>query len=123
MTAKLYIRKERVLLETPITEFHEKFYILEIRKLSFHFTHLCILGTYHYLKERRGSFKRRVNLHDVLCRRYYSERYYPVFLIKSNRNIMVAIGMYLFTELPYNKSVHHPMSVHFWYKIMCHVMR
>ena len=73
-TAKVYTQKELVLIETSITEFHEKFYILEIQKLVFHLLHVSILITHHCGKEWRESFKLRVNLHDVLCCIYYAER-------------------------------------------------
>ena len=39
---KVYTWKDLVLLETYITEFHEKFYIPAIPKLEFHFTHMRI---------------------------------------------------------------------------------
>ena len=48
---------------------------------------------------------------------------YPVFLIKSNHNIMAAICIYLLTALPYNNSVHHTITVNCWYHIMCHFMQ
>ena len=40
-TANVYTGNNRVLMETSITEFHEKFYILAIQKLIFHL-HICL---------------------------------------------------------------------------------
>ena len=65
-TTKVYTRKELVLLETPITEFNEQLYIIAIKKLEFHLTHVRILGTHHRGKELHDVLKCRGNLHDVL---------------------------------------------------------
>ena len=72
-TVKVTTRKELLLLETPITEFHEKLYIPAIQKLAFRLTHVRILGTHHCGKELCEAFKRRGNLHDVLCRSDYKD--------------------------------------------------
>ena len=72
-TVRIYTCNEPVLLETSITEFHGKFYIPEIQKMEFHLAHALILGTHHYGKEFRKAFKRRLDLHGVLCRCYYAE--------------------------------------------------
>ena len=77
-----------MLLETPITEFHEKKYIPARQKLAFHFPHVRILKTHHCGKECREAFNFRGNLHDVLWRRGYVEWLVSSFLIKSNHNIM-----------------------------------
>ena len=42
---KIYTRKELVLIETTIYNFHTSFYIQAIQKLEFHITHVQILGT------------------------------------------------------------------------------
>ena len=54
VTAKLYTLKDLVLLESSITESHDNFYISDIKKLVFHFTHVSILGTHRCGKERIG---------------------------------------------------------------------
>ena len=71
-----------MLLETPITEFNEQLYIIAIKKLEFHLTHVRILGTHHCGKEFHDVLKCRGNLHDVLWRRDYADRLVPIFLIK-----------------------------------------
>ena len=73
-TSKVYTRKELVLIETPIIEFHEKFYIKKIQKLAFHLPHVCIRGIHHFVKELLKEFKLRGNLHDILCCRDYAEQ-------------------------------------------------
>ena len=62
-----------MLLETPITQFNEQFYIKVIQKLEFHLPHVRILGTHHCSKERHENFKRQVHLYDVLCCRDYAD--------------------------------------------------
>ena len=48
---RVYTRKELVLLENLIPEFHNKYYIPEIKSLVFNLPHVSILGTYHCGKE------------------------------------------------------------------------
>ena len=72
--AKVYTRKELVLLETSINFFHEENHILEIKKLEFHLPHVRILRTHHRGKERREAFNPWRNLHDILCPHDYAER-------------------------------------------------
>ena len=48
---KVYSRKELVLMEKYIFEFHENNYIPSIENLYFHLPHICILGTQHFGKE------------------------------------------------------------------------
>ena len=55
---KLYTRKEIVLLETSISEYHNKHYFPEIQKLAFHFPHVSIIGTHCCGKEHHEAFKR-----------------------------------------------------------------
>ena len=74
MNANMNTRKDLVLLETPITEFNEKFNILAIQKLAFNFPHVRILCTHNCVRERCEEFKRRGELQDVLCFRDYSDR-------------------------------------------------
>ena len=56
---KLYTQKELALLENLISEFHNKFYIPEIQKLTFNLPHISIIGTHHCSKEHREAFKLR----------------------------------------------------------------
>ena len=72
-----------------------KNYIPAIQKLEFHFTHVRILRTHHCGKERHGEFKRRGNLHDVLCRRDYIERVVSSFDHQIQSYIMAEIGLYI----------------------------
>ena len=44
---KIYTRKELVMMETTISDFHTSFYIPAIQKLAFHLPHVRILGTNH----------------------------------------------------------------------------
>ena len=44
----LYTIKDLVMMETFIADFHKRFYIPLIQNLSFHLTHVCIIGTHHY---------------------------------------------------------------------------
>ena len=43
----IYTRKDRVMMETTIYEFHTSLYIPAIQKLHFHLPHLRMLGTNH----------------------------------------------------------------------------
>ena len=56
---KKYTRKEVVMMETTIYNFHTKFYIPEIWKLAFHIPQLKILGTNHYGDSFKTAFKFR----------------------------------------------------------------
>ena len=71
---KMYTRKELVMMDTTIHDFHTSFYIPAIQKLAFHIPHVRILGTSHCGEMQRTAFKRRESFQDVLCRRDYSER-------------------------------------------------
>ena len=70
-TAKLYTRKDIVLLETYITEFHDKLYIISIKKLAINFLYVHILGIQCCGKERRGTFNIREALQAFLCQHDY----------------------------------------------------
>ena len=72
--AKIYTRKELVMMETTISEFNTSFYIPSIQNTAFHLPHVRILGTNHCGAMQRTSFKRRELFQDFLCRRDYSER-------------------------------------------------
>ena len=56
---KIYTRKELVMMETTIYNFHTKFYIPEVWKLAFHIPQLKILGTNHYGDSFKTAFKFR----------------------------------------------------------------
>ena len=71
---KIYTRKELVMMEINISDFHTTFYILAIQNLTFHLPHVRILGTNHCGEMRRTAFKRCESFQDVLCRLDYSER-------------------------------------------------
>ena len=73
-STKIYTRKELVMMETTISEFHTSFYIPSIQKLSCHLPHVRILGTNHCGELRRTAFKRCELFQDVLCHRDYAER-------------------------------------------------
>ena len=44
---KIYTRKELVMMETSISDFHTSFYIPAIHKLAFYLPHVRIFGTNH----------------------------------------------------------------------------
>ena len=81
-STKIYTRKELMMMETTISDFHTSFDITAIQKLSFHLPHVCILGTNHCGEMRRTSFKRRELFQDVICRRDYAERVVASFANK-----------------------------------------
>ena len=61
-------------METTISNFHKSFYIPGIQKLTFHITHVQILGMNHCGDSRQTAFKRREYFQDLLCRLNYAER-------------------------------------------------
>ena len=46
-STKIYTRKELVMMETTISDFHTSYYIPAIQKLAFHLPHVRIHGTNH----------------------------------------------------------------------------
>ena len=72
-STKIYTRKELIMMETTISDFHTSFYIPAIQNLAFHLPHVLILGTNHCGEMRRIAFKRRELFQNVLCRRDYAE--------------------------------------------------
>ena len=62
------------MMETTISCFHTRFYILSIQKFAFRLPHVRIIGTNHCGELRRTAFKQRELFQDVLFRRYYAER-------------------------------------------------
>ena len=79
---KIYTRKELVMLETTISDFHTSFYIPAIQKLAFHIPYVRILGKNHCGEMRRTAFKRRELFQDVLCCRDYAARLVSSFATK-----------------------------------------
>ena len=75
----IYTRKELVLMETYIAEFHQNFYIPEIRKLEFHFPRVLILCKHHFNKEHRDVFKRQGSYKYFLYYRDYAELVVVIF--------------------------------------------
>ena len=73
-STKIYTRKELVMMETTISDFHTSFYIPSIQKLDFHLPNVRILGTNNCGEMRRTAFKQRELFQDFLCRRDYAER-------------------------------------------------
>ena len=76
---KIYTRKDVVIMETTISNFHTSFYIPEIHKLKFHIPHVQILDTNHCGDSLRSVFKRRESFQNVLCRRDYAEMLVTIF--------------------------------------------
>ena len=58
-STKIYTRKERVIMEKTVSNFHTSFYIPEIQKLTFHIPHVQILRTNHCGDSRQTAFKHR----------------------------------------------------------------
>ena len=58
-STKIYTRKELVMMETTIYNFHTIFYILAIQKLAFHIPHVQIMGKNHCDDSRQNSFRCR----------------------------------------------------------------
>ena len=73
-STKIYTRKELVMMEKTISNFHTSFYIPSIQKLAFHLPHVRILGKNHCGELQRTAFKRCELFQDVLCRHDYAER-------------------------------------------------
>ena len=71
---KIFTRKELVMMETTIYDFHTSFYIPAIQNWVFYLPHVRILGTNHCGEMKRTAFKRRELFQDSLCSRDYSER-------------------------------------------------
>ena len=58
-STKIYTRKELVMMETTIYNFHTRLYIPEIQKLVFHLPHVQILGKNQCGDSCQTTFKRR----------------------------------------------------------------
>ena len=74
-STKIYTRKEIVMMETTISDFHTSLlYIPAIQRLAFHLTYVRILSTNHCGKLRHTALKYRELFQYVLCCRDYDER-------------------------------------------------
>ena len=71
---KIYTRKELVMMETTISNFHTSFFIPEIQKLAFCIPHIQIMGLNNCGESCWNAFKQRKSFQDVLCRRDYDDR-------------------------------------------------
>ena len=69
----IYTRKELVMMETTISNFHTSFYIPAIQKLAFYIPQIQIMGTNHCGDSRRTSFKRCKSFQYVICCCDYSD--------------------------------------------------
>ena len=71
---KLYTRKELVIMEKYISDFHTSFYVPEIQKLAFNLPHIRILGNNHCDNNICEAFKRCRSYQYLFCHCDYSER-------------------------------------------------
>ena len=71
---KIHTRKELIMMETTINDFHTSFYVPSIQRLAFHIPHVRILVKNHYGELQHTSFKRHELFQDFLCRCGCSER-------------------------------------------------
>ena len=78
-STKIYTRKDLVMMETKISNFHTSFYIPAIQKLAFRLPYVRILGTNHCGEMRRTAFKRCELFQYFLCHRDYAERIVAIF--------------------------------------------
>ena len=71
---KIYNRKQTVMMDTTISNFHRSFFIPEIQKLEFRIPRVQILGKNQCGEFCQTAFKRRESFQDVICCSDYSER-------------------------------------------------
>ena len=72
-STKIYTRKDLVMTEITISNFHTSFYISSIGKVGFHLPRVRIIGANNCGDSRQTAFKRRKLFQDVLCRRDYAD--------------------------------------------------
>ena len=72
--AKIHTKKELVMMETYIADFHTSFYIPSLRKLVFHLPRVRILGSNHFGNTLHEAFICHITKQDVLRYHDYSER-------------------------------------------------
>ena len=73
VTETNYTRKELVMMESSIVEFHQDIYIPAIQKLAFHLPHVRIIGAHHCVNTRQEALKRHSDFQDVLRHCDYAE--------------------------------------------------
>ena len=111
VTENLYTKKELVIMESSIVEFHQDLYIPAVHKLAFHLTYVCIIGTHHCGNTRWEAFKCHSTLQDGLCHCDYAEHVVASFShqIKSEYyvgNIMVSLeGITMEKSVPQTKKI------------------
>ena len=71
---KIYTRKELIMTETEIYDFHTSLYIPSIQSLDFNLPHMLIICTNHCGELQHKFFKRRELFQDILYRCDYAER-------------------------------------------------
>ena len=72
-STNIYTRKEIVMMETTIYDFHTSFYIPANQKLAFHLQHVCIIGINQCSEMQRIAFKQRELFQYFLYLRDYDE--------------------------------------------------
>ena len=82
LKGSLSTRKNLVLHETSINEFHANYYSTAIAKLAFHLPHVQILGTNEVGNTRRQALHSRASKQDCSCKRDYAERFSDVTAIQ-----------------------------------------
>ena len=78
-STKIYTRKELIMTEATIYEFHTSFYIPAIQKLAFNLPNVRILVKNHCDEMRRTAFKLCELFQDIICRRDYADRVVTIF--------------------------------------------
>ena len=71
--AKIYTRKELVMMETSIYDFHTILYIPSIKNISFNVPHVCTIATHQYENTAPKKLNFCGYFHDVLCCSNYVE--------------------------------------------------
>ena len=79
VNAKIYTGKYLVIMESSIVEFHQDFYIPEIKKLAFHLPHVCIIGTHKCSNTCKEAFDHSSYFQEVFCHRDDEERVVAIF--------------------------------------------
>ena len=99
---KLYARKNIVIMDTSILEFHQNVYIPAIQKLSLHLTYVHFLGTNYCRNSHQETSNSRAVYRNVLCVEIMQRIEYLVLHNKSNLNTMVVIYLFLLKTLHWN---------------------
>ena len=104
-TEKTYTRKELVMMETSIVDFHQQFHIPAIQTFVLHLLDVHTIGTHHCGNLLLNSLNRRSVYHNVLCHRYCAELLLASFCTKLNLNTIVVIDQCILKEMYWNTSV------------------